>query len=79
MRNRALMEMALDPVPYVHHVIREWNLVELEYRFACICGHRSEWVHLSEPWWEFPDHPDGVVTVSRTDLRPYPHPSQVHA
>ena len=75
MKNDLLCKIALLNSPYVHRVVRDWNLVELEYRFSCICGYRSEWVHIREDWQESADHPDGVVTVSRTDLTPIRHPS----
>lgn len=73
--NTLPVDLCLDPMPFVHHCVREWNLPELEYRFSCLCGYRSEWVHLREEWRPAADHPDGVVTVSRTDLTPIRHPS----
>ena len=69
------VDLCLEPLPYVHHCTRDWNLPELEYRWACLCGYRSEWTHLSAPWQEVPDHPHGQVTISRTELVPLIHPS----
>ena len=79
----AAVEMALDPVPYRHMVVRRQHPKVHQFRYCCPCGWWSEWFNCT-PWTEFTeadpdefllDHPHGIVTVSRTDLTPIPHPS----
>ena len=75
--NELAVEMCLDPKPFKHMVVRRQHPKVDEYRFSCLCGWWSEWIPEGAAHW--PDHPDGLFTVSRSDWTVIPHPSQVQS
>lgn len=74
--NELAVAACLDREPYRHMVVPAPHPSLNEYRFACPCEWVSEWFPKDGPI-RMPDHPDGLVTVSRTDLTVIPHPSQM--
>ncbi len=71
--NELAVDLTVPPQPFRHHVVRRPHIWRNQVRFSCVCGWRSEWLPDTGTHW--PDHPDGLVTVSRVDLEPIPHPS----
>ena len=77
--NKLMVDLLAPPQPYRHRVVKRPHIWKNQVRFACLCGWRSEWIDESDGWDAHPDHPDMLITWSRTDLRLVPHPSQVPA
>ena len=73
--------IALDPEPvggpFMHRVVRREHPILNDFRYSCLCGWRSGWFEcgVRGPAECLIEHPDGVVTRSRTDLVRIPHPS----